>query len=83
MSHADDVRRYCKDNIIDQARARGDKQIAIRAGDVHTAMGYKNRLPLVCSALGANKFEEFAGVERVSITGPTNGANAIFTYRIK
>jgi hypothetical protein len=40
-------------------------------------------MPLVCAALGANKFEEIAGVERVSITGPTNGANAIFTFRIK
>ncbi len=83
MSHADDVRRYCKDNIIAPARARGEKQIAIRAGDVHAAMGYKNRMPLVCSALGASKFDEVAGVERVNIDGPTNGANAIFTFRVK
>jgi hypothetical protein len=46
-------------------------------------MGYKSRMPLVCAALGANKFEEVAGVERISITGPTNGANAIFTFQIK
>jgi len=83
MSYADDVRKYCKDNIIDPSRKRGEKQIAIRAGDIHTAMGYQSRMPLVCAALGANKFEEIAGVERVSITGPTNGANSIFTFRIK
>ncbi len=83
MSYADDVRKYCKDYIIDPARKRGEKQISIRAGDIHNAMGYKNRLPLVCSALGANKFQEFAGVERISVSGPTNGANAVFTFRIK
>jgi 5-methylcytosine-specific restriction protein B len=83
MSLADDVREYCKDNIIDPARRRGEKQISIRAGDIHNAMGYKSRMPLVCAALGANKFDEIAGVERVSLTGPTNGANAIFTFLIK
>jgi len=83
MSYADDVRRYCKDNIIDPARKKGEKQVVIRAGDIHSAMGYHNRLPSVCSALGANIFEDIAGVERHTITGPTNGANAIFTFLIK
>jgi len=40
-------------------------------------------MPLVCAALGAKKFEASAGVERLSLTGPTNGANAIFTFLIK
>jgi hypothetical protein len=79
LSHADDVRAYCKENIIE----RGEKQATIRAGDIHRAMGYRDRLPLVCAALGANKFEETAMVEKVSITGPSAGANAIFTFRIK
>jgi hypothetical protein len=83
VSYADDVREYCKDNIIDPARRRGEEQIVIRAGDIHKAMGYQNRMPLVCAALGAKKFEETAGVDRVSLTVPTNGANAIFTFRIK
>lgn len=83
MTHADDVRQYCTDNLIAPARQHGEKQIAIRAGDVHSAMGYKNRMPLVCAALGAQKFEALAGVERLSLTGPTNGANAIFTFLIK
>lgn len=39
MSYADDVRMYCKENIIDPSRKRGEKQIAIRAGDIHKAMG--------------------------------------------
>lgn len=83
MSYADDVRTYCKENIIDRTRARGEKQVTIRAGDIHTVMGYRNRMPLVCAALGSNKFEEIAEVERISLTGPTNGANALFTFRIR
>ena len=83
MSHADDVRRYCRDNIVDPARKRGEGEVEIRAGDIHSAMGYQRRMPLVCAALGAKKFEGYASVERVSLTGPTNGANAIFTFRIK
>jgi hypothetical protein len=83
MSYADDVRKYCTDNIVVPARRRGEKQISIRAGDIHNAMEYTTRMQLVCAALGAKKFEAIAGVERVSLTGPTNGANAIFTFLIK
>jgi hypothetical protein len=83
MSFADEVRSYCKEKIIEPARKRGEKEIMIRAGDIHSAMGYRNRMPLVCAALGAKVFEKTADVERVSLTGPTNGANAIFTFRIK
>ena len=83
MSYADDVRNYCLENIIRPARRRGEKQLTIRAGDIHTAMGYRNRMPLVCGALGAKKFEEIASVERIGLAGPTNGANALFTFRIR
>ena len=83
MRYADEVRQYCKVKLIDPARTRGETQIAIRAGDIHEDMGYQSRMPLICAALGAKKFEEFAGVERISLTGPSNGANAIFTFQIK
>ncbi len=82
MTHADRVREYCKTNFIDPARARGETTGAIRAGDIHTALGFQNRMPLVCSALGTVIFEELARVHRVSIEGPTNGANAVFTFRL-
>lgn len=58
MSYADEVRAYCAKHIVEPARSRGETEIAIRSGDVHDAMGYTNRLPLVCSALGTGVFEE-------------------------
>jgi len=82
MSYSDDVRAYCKKNYVDVARTKGEKRVSIRAGDIHAALNYQNRMPLVCSALGSNKFEEMCNVKRASITGPANGANAVFTFEL-
>lgn len=82
MSFADDVREHCRVRYIEPARARGDRTVRIRAGDVHADLKYTSRYPLVCSALGTVAFEELCGVERVGVDGPLNGANTIFTFRI-
>jgi 5-methylcytosine-specific restriction protein B len=82
MNFADDVREYCRVHYVEPARARGESMVTIRAGDVHSALGYKNRHPLVCSAIGAKVFEESCRLERVGVDGPLNGANTIFTFRI-
>jgi 5-methylcytosine-specific restriction protein B len=79
MTAAELVREYCRVQIVASARARGDATVSIRAGDVHTVLDLKDRMPLVCAAIGANIFEEVAGVERVSLEGPVHGANAVFT----
>jgi len=80
---SDDVRQHCIESIVEPARRAGKNEVEIRAGDIHNAMDYQSRMPLVCSALGAKKFEKTAGVERVSITGPSNGANALFKFKIR
>jgi 5-methylcytosine-specific restriction enzyme B len=82
MSHADDVRAYCKRNYVEVARNKGERTVSIRSGDVHAALGYKNRMPLVCSAIGSNKFEELCKVRRISVKGPVNGANTVFTFEL-
>lgn len=80
MKHADDVREYCITTYIEPARRKGEKSVIIRSGDVHSALNYRNRYPLVCSAIGSNTFEELARIRRVSIEGPLNGANTIFKF---
>ena len=82
MSYANAVREHCRQHYIEPARLRGDPTVSIRAGDVHTAMGYTCRQPLVCSAIGAKVFEEQQRVERISVSGPLNGANTTFTFRL-
>ena len=82
MSYADEVRAYVAREIVEPARSRGDAEVAIRAGDVHRALGYTNRLPLVCSALGARVFEETYRVRRESVDGPLNGSNTLFRFTV-
>ncbi|HEY3366129.1 MAG TPA: hypothetical protein VGK74_13840 [Symbiobacteriaceae bacterium] len=82
MSHANDVRAYCATQIIAPARTKGETEVAIRAGDVHRAMGYQNRLPLVCSALGAAVFEETARVKRTSVEGPLASTTTVLRFTI-
>jgi hypothetical protein len=82
MSYAEEVRVYCGKSYVDPARARGDKHISLRAGDVHDAMGYRNRMPLICSALGATVFEEQFRVRRTAVEGPLNGANTVFRFEV-
>lgn len=82
MSLADDVREYCKATYVDPARRKGQKIIKIRSGDVHSALNYKNRYPLVCSAIGSNRFEEMGGLKRISVEGPLNGVSTLFTFEL-
>ena len=82
MSLANDVRRYCKETLVDPARRKGEKKVTIRSGDVHSALNYKNRYPLVCSAIGSNLFEELCSVKRVSVEGPLNGVSTLFTFEL-
>lgn len=82
MSHADDVRAHCARTYIEPARARGDRTVAIRSGDVHEALGYSNRFPLVCGALGASLFEEQCRLRRLGVEGPVNGANTVFRFEL-
>jgi hypothetical protein len=81
-SYSDAVRNYCEQKYVVPARKRGEKQVSIRAGDVHKAMQYQNRFPLVCSALGAAMFEAMSRVRRTAIEGPINGANTVFHFHV-
>jgi 5-methylcytosine-specific restriction enzyme B len=82
MSFADEVRNYCMKTYIAPARSRGVKTVTIRSGDVHKALNYKNRYPLVCSAIGSNLFEQMCDLKRLSVDGPINGVSTLFTFQL-
>ena len=82
MSLADDVREYCKKTYVDPARQKRQKIITIRSGDVHTDLNYRNRYPLVCSALGSNRFEKMCDLRRISVEGLLNGVSTLFTFEL-
>lgn len=83
MSHADAVRDHCWRTYIEPARRRGEKFVAIRAGDVAKELNFSNRYPLVCAAIGANIFEDKCQVERIAVEGPLNGVNTTFLFMLK
>ncbi|CAG0927814.1 hypothetical protein TFLX_00642 [Thermoflexales bacterium] len=82
MNRADSIRQFVLSNYIQPARVRGDTEVTVRAGDVHKAMNLKDAMPAVASALGANKFQEFAKVKLIKREGPQNGANLLLAYKL-
>lgn len=80
---ADKIRAYCRDTKIIPARARGEKTVAIRAGDIAAEMQLQARMPNICSALQSQKFEMLANVKRIAIDGPGNGSNCVMTFALR
>lgn len=83
MGLTDGIRKFVCESYIEPARKRSEKEITIRAGDVHSAMGLSSRMPAVCSAL-KSKLENLCNVEITNIEAPPSGQGANFyvTYRI-
>lgn len=79
---ADDIRQYILKRYIEPARRKSERQVRIRAGEVHSAMRLTNRMPAVTSVLGSNMFEAAGRLRRLSIEGPANGARATFTFEL-
>ena len=77
---ADSIRKYCLDHYVEPARAKRAYTVTIRSGDVRRGLKLKDRLPQVCSALGTDLFEPLADVRRISIDGPVNASDALFTF---
>lgn len=81
-SLADKIREYCRDTRIIPARAKGEKTVVIRAGDIRNELNLRNKMPSICGALQSLKFERFANVKRLSIEGPGSGMNCIMTFEV-
>jgi 5-methylcytosine-specific restriction protein B len=82
MRPSDQVRQYVLNAYIIPTRRRGESTVTVRAGDVHREVGFTDRMPLVASALGAKKFEEYADVRLVRREGPHQGANLLLTFEV-
>lgn len=80
---ADRIRRFVFDTVIDPARAKGDREVELVAGDIHRAMQLDNAMPAVCSALGGLKFEQLAGVKILDRRGPANSSTVRYRYGLE
>ena len=79
---ADEVRKYVKVHYIIPARQKGYKTVEFTAADVHKGMGLHSRIPLVCSAIDAKKFPEFARVKLLKRKGPNQGTTVFWRFRV-
>ena len=82
MQQADTIREFACRHYVEPARKAGKKQLTIRMGDVHSAMGLKDKLPAVCSALQASKFQTDCRLALLNQDGPLQGSNRVLTFEI-
>ena len=74
------IREYAHRQYIEPARTAGERQVTIRVGDVHAAMGFDRRLPAVVGSLDTDIFQNHSRVNLVRNVG--RGANRELTFDI-
>ena len=79
-SLADRIRRFSFQNFVRPALKAKTSEISIRAGDVHTAMHLRDRMPAVCGALRSGKFAALCDIDLLRRKGPPQGSNAVFIF---
>jgi hypothetical protein len=84
QSDSDLVRQHAQEKYISVARRRGQSTVIINVGAVHKALGLRNRVPLVCAALGSKKFLKENKLRLVARTGPRSGQSTTvdFTFEL-
>lgn len=80
---ADDIREYVLITHILPARQRGDQTISFSAAGIHNGMGLKESFPLICSAIDAAKFLEYANVLLVKREGPKHNSTVRWKFDVK
>lgn len=80
---AGQIRDYVAQTLVRRARERGDLKFQIVAGDVHRGLGFKNRVPSVCTALTSRRFLDGNGLILEKAEGPPSGLSTTMTYRYR
>jgi hypothetical protein len=78
----DSIRKYAKTTYVTPARQRGEQRVTFSAAELQRGLNQRARVPLVCSAIDAKKFEEFARVKLVKREGDKQGASARWTFKV-
>ena len=79
---ADNIRKYAKVTFVTPARQRGEKRVTFSAMDIHRELTPPTAYPLICGAIDAKKFAEFARLELVKREGVKQGASAKWTFKV-
>lgn len=84
MTYSDQVIQYVRESYLEPASKSGTTLVRVRAGDVHKALHWSNRVPSVCQALASRRFLEENALELVEKHGPPSGLSTttVYTYRL-
>ena len=82
MRISDHIRQYVFEQYVVPSRKNQSEKVTVRAGDVAKGMQMKTRIPLVCEALQAEKFQSQFGISLLERTGPKKGPNTLFTFHV-
>ena len=84
-SDTERVRAWVQTNVIEPAKARGERVVSVTAGDVHKELGLKNRVPVVCQALKSKRFLRANHLVLKEVSGPPSGLSTTvrFTYELE
>src|SRR3546814_5034823 len=79
---ADRIRLCARNYYVDPAREAGVAAVSICAGTLSRDMGLHDAFPAICSALGSEKFQQWAQVPAPTHTVPNPSSSTVFTYQI-
>ena len=82
-SLAERIRAYVNKAFIEPARRAGATEASVTAGDVHKDLRLESRMPAVCAALDAQKFQDQYGVTLSRRSGPKQGSTVTWVFSLK
>jgi len=83
MSLTDDILRFVNSRYFEPARLRGENQVVLVSGQVHSDMGLRSRMPNVCQALRSRQIEGYGATLKSEIRRPNvrlNSSTNQFVY---
>ena len=82
MTLADRIRGYVNQAVIEPARRAGRTEVVLVAGDVHKDMGLRDRMPAICGALDARRFQDEFRVVLARRSGPKYSSTATWYFSL-
>lgn len=81
MTYSQEVQHYFQSNYVAPARRLGQTTVEVKAGEIHSKLGWSRRVPVVCAALSSQKLQRNVGVRLTEKSGPPSGQSPTVVFR--
>lgn len=79
---SDAIRKHVLEKYVAPARERGTRSITLKSGDIHKQLLLSERLPQVCSAIDARRFEIEANARLLDRQGPPVSSTVTWRFEL-